>query len=208
MIITYAKFGMLLEKIPDFHTHFDYIICDELHSLIKFQYFSAQPNSHSIAKKGIERAVNNRRTTVVALSATPERIQQEFDTPQNVIPIDDDVVVHYETQQISNYTNLEYLITSLNPDETGICYVSRISTMKAIEEQAQTVGLRPVCIWSINNHDHPMNQEQLDVRESVLKRFEIPPAYNFLIINASSETSLKIKSHVDYVIVHSGDYDT
>ena len=50
VIITYAKFGVLLDRDPDFHKHFDYIICDELHSLIKFQYFSRQPNYHSIAK--------------------------------------------------------------------------------------------------------------------------------------------------------------
>ena len=53
VIITYAKFGILLERNPDFHKYFDYIICDELHSLIKFQYFSEQPNSHSIAKHGL-----------------------------------------------------------------------------------------------------------------------------------------------------------
>lgn len=52
VIITYAKFGVLLDRDPDFHKHFDYIICDELHSLIRFQYFSRQPNYHSIAKRG------------------------------------------------------------------------------------------------------------------------------------------------------------
>lgn len=30
VIITYAKFGVLLDRDPDFHKHFDYIICDEL----------------------------------------------------------------------------------------------------------------------------------------------------------------------------------
>lgn len=63
VIITYAKFGVLLDRDPDFHKHFDYIICDELHSLIKFQYFSRQPNYHSIAKRGLERAVRNDHTT-------------------------------------------------------------------------------------------------------------------------------------------------
>lgn len=66
VIITYAKFGVLLDKDPDFHKHFDYIICDELHSLIKFQYFSRQPNYHSIAKRGLERAVRNDHTTIAS----------------------------------------------------------------------------------------------------------------------------------------------
>ncbi len=32
VIMTYAKFGKLLESRPDFHRHFKYIICDELPS--------------------------------------------------------------------------------------------------------------------------------------------------------------------------------
>lgn len=54
VIITYAKFGYLLEQEPDFHTHFDYIICDELHSLIEFQYFAAQPNLHSVLREAYQ----------------------------------------------------------------------------------------------------------------------------------------------------------
>ena len=89
VIITYAKFGILLERYPDFHEHFEYIICDELHSLFKFATFGLQPNSHSIAKHGIERAVQNCHTKVIALSATPERIKREFDAPYCDVPVDD-----------------------------------------------------------------------------------------------------------------------
>lgn len=40
VIMTYAKFGFILSTKPEFYNYFDYIICDELHSLIRFQYFS------------------------------------------------------------------------------------------------------------------------------------------------------------------------
>ena len=40
VVLTYAKFGILSHKFPDFHKNFDYIICDELHSLFHFQNFS------------------------------------------------------------------------------------------------------------------------------------------------------------------------
>ncbi len=53
-----------------------------------------------------------------------------------------------------------------------------------------------------------MTEEQLSARESVLKEFKIPEKYNLLIINSSSETSIKIKSPVDYVIVNSTNEDT
>ncbi|MBQ7113770.1 MAG: DEAD/DEAH box helicase family protein, partial [Clostridia bacterium] len=194
VVITYAKFGILLEKYPDFHEHFEYIICDELHSLFKFAKFGPQPNSHSIAKHGIERAVRNDHTKVIALSATPERIKREFDAPHCDVPVDDSDLIQYATHQTIPYTNLEYLLTSLDPSDTGICFVSHIGTMKAIEADARNLGLNPICIWSIRNTDHTMSEEQLNVRKHLLNNFEIPAEYHLLIINASSETSLKIKS--------------
>lgn len=53
-----------------------------------------------------------------------------------------------------------------------------------------------------------MTEEQLAVRKEVLENSRIPPQYNLLIINASSETSIKIKSRVDYVIAHTGSEDS
>lgn len=208
VIMTYAKFGQLSEENPAFHNSFNYIICDELPSLIKFQYFSQRPNLHSIAREGLENAVRNDKTTVIALSATPNLIHKEFHAPLYDVPIDENEIRRYETKDIINYTNLEYLLSSLELNETGICYVRRIGEMKKMEEIARDLGFNPISIWSIRNKDHIMNDEQLSVRKSILEDFTFPSEYNLLFINASSETSLKIKSHVDYVIVHSNDYDT
>ena len=208
VIMTYAKFGQLLEGNPTFHKNFDYIICDELPSLIKFQYFSERPNLHSIAREGLENAVRNDKTTVIALSATPNLIRKHFHATFYDVPIDNSVIRRYETRDIINYTNLEYLLSSLEPAETGICYVSRITQMKKLEELARNLGFHPISIWSIRNKDHAMNEQQLAVRKSILEDFIFPSEYNLLFINASSETSLKIKSPVDYVIVHDNDYDT
>lgn len=80
--------------------------------------------------------------------------------------------------------------------------------MIAFEQKAKEAGFSPVCIWSINNPDHPMTAEQLEVRRSILEDWVIPSQYDLLIINSSSETSLKIKSPVDFVIVHSSNPDT
>ena len=90
----------------------------------------------------------------------------------------------------------------------GLCYISRIRAMIEFEQVAKRMGFSPVSIWSINNTDHPMSEDQLAVRRSVLEEWSIPSQYNLLIINSSSETSLKIKSHVDYVIVNSSNPDT
>ena len=208
VIMTYAKFGFILTKHPDFHTHFDYIICDELHNLPKFIGYSPRPNSHSIAKEGIERAVANDRTTVIALTATPSSIPDAFRASTFTVPVDDSQLIQYETNEVIRYTNLEYMLSSFDPAEIGICYVSRITAMEELVEVAKEQGLSPIAIWSIRNKEHPMTAEQLVVRRIILDTYTIPPQYNLLIINASAETSIKIKSPVDYVVVHSSNVDT
>lgn len=208
VVMTYAKLGQLLLTDKRFCHHFDYIICDELPSLLKFQNFSEKPNLHSIAKEALEEVTAHSDTVVIALTATPDLLYRQFKAPYYEVPIEQTLIRRYKTGEIVGYDNLECLLSSLEPDETGICYVSHITQMKSLEEKARELGFNPISIWSINNKDHPMNEEQLAARQSILKDFTLPPQYNLLFINASSETSLKIKSPVDYVIVHSKDCDT
>lgn len=208
VVITYAKFGVLLDRNPNLYEHFSYIICDEIHSLLKFQYFCKRPNYHSLAKAGLERAVKAGDSVVIALTATPNAIYKEFRAPATEIPIDQSELIQYQIAQTVGYTNLDFVLSEVDVDSVGLCYLSRISQMIAFEEEAKKAGFSPVCIWSINNPDHKMTEEQLEVRRSILDHSTIPPGYNLLIINSSSETSLKIKSPVDYVIVHSSNPDT
>lgn len=208
VVITYAKFGLILEEHPDFYNHFSYIICDEIHSLLKFQNFSLRPNIHSVAREGLEKAVKRGRPTVIALTATPDSVYESFNSDTVEIFVDQTELIHYEVENTVGYTNLDSVFFDVEVGSVGLCYTSRISQMKRIEERAKNAGFNPICIWSINNTDHKMTDEQLEVRERVLKDATIPDKYDLLIINSSSETSIKIKSHVDYVIVHSANKDT
>ena len=208
VVITYAKFGLLTLKDLTFPNHFDYIICDELPSLPKFESYSRGTNNHTVAISAIESAVRNDRTKVIALSATPNSIPDAFKVPTYQLPIDESAVRRYETKEVIRYNDIYSLLPTMNPAETGICYTYHIHTMKKLEALARKSGLNPICIWSINNPDHEMNAEQLAVRRSILELFRLPPQYNLLIINASSETSIKIKTPIDYVIVNSPDEDT
>ena len=110
VIMTYAKFGKLLESRPDFHKHFKYIICDELPSAIQYQYFEKRPNLCSLALHGLERAVRNDSTTVIALTATPNQIYGNLDAPCYDVPIDEAELMQYTVGAVRKYTNLEYLI--------------------------------------------------------------------------------------------------
>ncbi len=208
VVITYAKFGTLLSRYSDFYDRFDYIICDELHNLPRFQHFSQIPNCHSVAKMGIECAVRNSKTTVIALSATPKPIIRGFRVPCYEIPINQEKLIQYEVCFTEKYIGLEDVLEELDTAEIGMLYTGRITAMIEVEEQVRAMGFSPISIWSISNKDHPMTEEQLSARETILKQYTIPPQYNFLIINSSAETSIKIKSPVDYVIVNSTNPDT
>lgn len=208
VILTYAKFGYLITKYLDFYKKFRYIICDELHNLLKFQHFSKQPNYHSVARGALELAVKDSPATVIALTATPATIKDAFNAPAVEIPIDQTELKQYEVKETVGYTNLDSVLSQMDVGTVGLCYISHIHNMIAFEQKAKEAGFSPVCIWSINNSDHPMTEEQLEVRRSVLEDWVIPSQYDLLIINSSSETSLKIKSPVDYVIVHSSNPDT
>ena len=208
VILTYAKFGYLITKYPDFYQKFQYIICDELHSLLKFQYFSKMPNYHSVARGALELAVKTEAATVIALTATPATIKDAFNAPTVEIPIDQTELKQYEVKETVGYTSLDSVLSQIDVGTVGLCYISRIHNMIAFQQKAMEVGFSPVCIWSINNADYKMTAEQLEARRSILEEWVIPPQYDLLIINSSSETSLKIKSPVDYVIVNSSNPDT
>lgn len=208
VILTYAKFGILSQRYTDFHANFDYIICDELPSLMQFQNFTPRPNNHSIALVMLHSAVRNSRTTVIALTATPADVMVEFIDDYYELPVDQNELIHYDVDQIIPFWNYETILSEQDSADTGLFYTGRITKMLEIEKTAKAIGLHPVCVWSTANAKHPMTEEQLAVRSSVLNDYTIPEAYNLLIINSSSETSLKIKSPVDYVIVNSSNSDT
>lgn len=208
VVITYAKFGVLFERNIEFYKNFSYIICDEIHSLLRFQNYSKKPNYHSIARQVLEQAVKQKSGIVIALTATPDTIKNQFNAPSAEIAINQEELIQYDIKQVEGYTNPITALSKVDMGTVGLCYFSRIHQMIEFEQEAKQMGFSPVSIWSINNKDHPMNDEQLETRRSILESWTIPPQYDLLIINSSSETSLKIKSKVDYVIVHSSNPDT
>ena len=206
--MTYAKFGKMCERDASFVDKLDYIICDEIHSLILFMHIPSPDAYHKIAKLEIERVVRGGKATVIALTATPRKVHQWLRCEVNQIEVDKEQLVQFETKQTVGYNSLKTIINKVSKDEIGLCYTRQIRKMKEIEAMASAAGLSPICVWSTNNTEHPMNENQLAARKEILENSAIPPQYNLLIINSSSETSIKIESHVDYVIVDCKDEDS
>ena len=211
VVMTYAKFGVLAQKYSDFGNSFEVILCDEIHNLPRFSAFiSHNPHDtpyHKIAKQRLEEIVTNTKVKVIGLSATPDRAVRKMKCKSRFVKVDDDVR-QFETDKRFTYTNLEMLLPSLGLAERGLVYISRIHQMKEFEEKAKQHGIKVISIWSINNQDHPMTEEQRRVREYILTNAALPPEYDMFIINASSETSINIFGDLDYIVIHNQEEET
>lgn len=203
--MTYAKFGALVDEDPDFGFQFEVILCDEIHSLPRFSAFlNNNPNDrplHSIAKKQLEKIVQRGKVTVIGLSATPKRAMEDLDCITRIITVDADVR-RLETMEKIFYTGIDSILPILPQNETGIIYIARVTQMREICEKLNSMGFRAVAIWS-KHHTLKMTEEQENARQYITHNAAIPPEYNVLIINASSETSINIYGDVDYMIIHS-----
>lgn len=205
-IMTYAKFGALTEYEPDFANHFSIIVCDEIHNLIRFDSFvniksKEEKRYCKMAKEKLEQIVLGEQTLVVALSATPKTAQENMHCPLRMIKVDEDIR-EYETKTTEGYTNIEYLVEQQCKSGTGLIYTGHIRTMKKLHNMLTEKGIPSIAIWSITNANNPMNEEQLAARQHILDKEELPPQYKAVIINASCETSINIKSKVDYMVIH------
>lgn len=211
VVMTYAKFGVLAQKYSDFGNSFEVILCDEIHNLPRFSAFiSHNPHDtpyHKIAKQRLEEIVTNTKVKVIGLSATPIRAVCEMKCKSHFVKIDDNIR-QFETDKRFTYTNLEMLLPSLGLAERGLVYIGRIHQMKEFEETAKQRGIKVISIWSVNNQDHPMTEEQRRVRDYILTNAALPPEYDMFIINASSETSINIFGDLDYIIIHNQEEET
>lgn len=210
VVMTYAKFGVLSEKYPRFGYDFELILCDEIHSLPKFRSFKDKKggsNPHIAAQQRLEEIVLKSNTMVIALSATPRRAIEQINCPINTITVDDDVR-RLETKQTIPYTNKFRLLEELAPDDKGIVFISRITGMIDFQKAATEKGFKAICVWSVNSIDHPMTKEQRETRDYIISHEQLPPQYDMVIVNASSETGINIYGKVDYIVVHSQEEET
>ena len=207
VIMTYALFGEILKSKPDFGKHFQYIICDELPSLIKFQNFSRKPNSHSIAKEELEHITTSNTTIVIALTATPRPVFKSFKAPCRLIPIDQGELRHYETKTTKHYYSIRHLISTMDVSERGLCFASRITTMKDIE--AMAVAHEEIDTAIVENEefiktDNDNSNDSMSVSELVEEINETDEAVEDETALLKTENAKKIKLSASSITVEWG----
>ena len=225
-VITYAKFGALCYHFPGWYDYLDTIICDEIHKLPEmmqwekseeFKYYEAAWNSL------LECAEAVTKPTIIAMTATPLRFYKKLNSHLRTnqesghiewfSPIINEVVLNgtpkrYRPKKVEHYQNLTILCNRIPLNQKGIIYVQRITMIKQYAELLERRGLRTAAIWSIYNTEHPMSEDQLSIRDYIINNAAIPDDVDVLFINKSCETSINIKSHIDYMVIHTTELDT
>ena len=111
----------------------------------------------------------------------------------------------YETKTIKEYSNIKSLLEKTAKGKVGLVYVAHIRKMQELSEYLNSKGIRAVAFWSIRNGEYQMTDEQLKARESIINNEEMPKGYEVVMINSSSETSINIRSRIDYIVINSAE---
>lgn len=219
-IMTYHQLGYQLLSHPDFMKDIEVVICDEMHNLIKFmgieysrnkanKLFGTE-NEQSICKTALAELAKISNETenvplVVIMTATVEAVSRALDKLNVNVEYFDcyGLVTTDKTNEIIYYSKIEDVLVSLPLEERAIIYVASITQMKKLAALADDGWRKICCIWGVNNSDHPMDNEQLAARASILKTQRIPDDIDLLFINAAYETSINIENEdFNTMIIH------
>lgn len=215
-LMTYAGFGSEVRNGgPDFRWHdYDYIVCDEMQNLIKYQQFKGNKVNHEAAEAALRQILLENRTKVIALSATPQAIWERFGDLCRDVPFDRSDLCQLETFAEVPYKERVEEVIACEKGKTGILFTENIADMKRYIAFANGIGVRANGFWSTRAETqavHRMDDAQWALRDTVLWDETLPADLDLLVINKASETCIKIdgkRRKVDYMIVHDKDKET
>lgn len=222
--MTYHAFGEHCHADPSFLWSIQLIICDEMHNLMKFERIQESKNQALDLVEGLDAQksctyafnmlaslagiTSPSSPLLIAITATADQVIRAFDThgtPYHAFDYRGKVHCDKTNQRIY-YSDFKSIADQLV--DRAIIYVPTIELMQKFADYLD-IGLQKiVCLWSIRNEDHSMSDEQLTVRDTILKTERIPEDIDILLINAAYETSINIRNE-DFktVIIHSGNPD-
>lgn len=214
-VMTYAGYAVLNQKAPehDIWKKNSVIVCDELHNEIAWSKWQKEGNIHEHALGVVATRINIGGNTVVALSATPNKIREEFGYCLNEIELHG-TPRHYENENETYYSNLSLILDKIQPNQRGVIYITRISEILKYKTVLDKKGIKTAALWSISNEEHPLNDEQKKQRQYIIDHREMPQNIDVLFINKSFETSISIGNEestarpIDFMVVHTSDKDT
>lgn len=203
-VMCYKEFGSKVTYNNEIINNYDAIVCDEIHNLIDYQAFKDDTDlSHAIK----ELFKPYKETKIIYFTATPyylEVLEQKYPSLSEILNTIDfskrkDIrrYINRREAYINHLSQVQFQLDEYKQafeydDLKCLIFTREISVMKDLEKTCESRGLNPICIWSRNNEDNVMNEEQLRVRKYLLENGALPGPYNALIINRALETGINI----------------
>lgn len=231
-VLTYAMFGAQTKKGNICLDDYDYIVCDELHSLNKYigmargrlkkQYPQALPWEINdmlqmtcfsyIAIEIIHLALKEGKTWVFALTATPSQLFKNDLAKLGAMVNEVQYSQKLHAYQIFTkfeYSEIEPILRQIVPENRKrLFYFNTIKELKKYQKILIECGRAAESIWSTNSQI-PMSQAGLTTRDFILKEHRFPDNVQDLLINSAYETAISIKDPlVKEAYIHSGNKDT
>ena len=217
MVMTYAAFGYQLKSLKiamEYIDKFDYIICDEIHNLYSFANFSIGKKGHRspelvAVKEWLQTQIEiGKHTKVIGMTATPRDLYKLFPS-EIILPIitndEFNSLNKLITQQEATFNHIDNFIPNIELGQRGIIYTGHITKIKWLQEQLESKGHKAIGIWSLNNTDHEMSEEQKSVIDYIQENAAFPDNYDILLINAGYQTGISINNQLDFMAIDSRD---
>ena len=204
-VTTYAQFGYWCACYPNFAEKFEYIICDEPHNLVLFSEMGKKLGQnidvHKVARSAICEAVKRGNVMVVGISATPKPLEK-LACELKEIPIDRSNLHHYTENEIIPYASINSILTQIPTGKRGGLYVKHVQPMLRFGDILRERGFNPLLLWSLSYEKKQMDAAQLAARQYIIEHEAVPDEYDVFLFNATAETSINIRSHMDFFIAH------
>lgn len=234
-VMSYHAFGLKLIDNHDILNNYDLIVLDESHNVIKYSKIgcedikriadekatdynilraSSMVHGCTYLKYKLPELIKEYNTIFLLMTATPDAIYDYTPWKLNLY----DVLQGIELEGYINKLTLEYkdnfrngiklLQDHYQEGDKILIYSKRINNCRIIKEHIQELGYTVETLHSINSSE-PMTQEQLQLRNYIIKNNKYPDDLDVLIINGAYETGWNLKDdRVQIVINNTNEKDT
>lgn len=174
------------------------IFCDEIHSLPVYHSYDKRSNlaiaMNFLFSKHEDIKIYYFTATSDSLDKLESEVSGYFGAVTSYNYLEHPKIRKYVARSTYFVSNVEEIRPHLKAKLAGFDYYKykglAFSKLIADQEKIAAIvseeGYKPIVLWSVNN-EREMSEEQLRVREYILRTGLIPNEYNFLIINGAMQ---------------------
>lgn len=227
-IMTYAKFGMLVQNGQINQGMFDYIACDEIHNLIKYvrideaEIRRRNPETtyeliclllsyESLSYIAIDAILRWMKlgTWTFAFTATPDNLSKWNQLSNYITKIQiNEQLVAYQVYEKYEYTDIHVLLAE-QPGFKRLIHAPTIELALSFQREIyEKTGRNVLIFWSPTNNGKKLSDEQIESIEFLRTHHKYPPGVDDIIATEAYATGWNLEDDdVEEVIVHSGNKD-